>query len=101
VFSGGTYDEVARWLGNFTASHAKRVHPGLEAEVDAGAAREGVSYGVRLRQGSRRTATLDLAYHEVADQRGSLAWCAALAERVRALADDLTPERGMSDAQSR
>ena len=36
MFSGGDYDEVARWLSNFVTSHAKRENPRVEAVVEAG-----------------------------------------------------------------
>jgi len=51
VFSGGEYDEVARWLRNFVASHAKRENLRAEPVVEAEGAREGQSYGVRVRLG--------------------------------------------------
>ena len=41
MFSGGDYDEVARWLRNFVSSHAKRENPRVEAVVEAGRGREG------------------------------------------------------------
>jgi len=95
VFSGGDYEEVARWLGNFVTSHAKRENLRVEAGVDAGGPREGRSYGVRLRLGGRLhppagEAPIELAYDEVARNRGSLAWCSALADRLRALARELS-----------
>jgi hypothetical protein len=91
MFSGGDYDEVARWLRNFVTSHAKRETLRAEAVVEAEGSREGQSYGVRLRLGEALyppldEAPLDLSYDEVARNRGHLAWCAALAERIRALA---------------
>ena len=36
MFSGGDYEEVARWLANFVTSHAKRESPRVEAIVEAG-----------------------------------------------------------------
>ncbi len=91
MFSGGDYEEVARWLGNFVTSHAKRENLRAEALVETEGRREGERYGVRLRLGEAlRPASgeppIELGYAEVARNRGSLAWCAALAERVRALA---------------
>ena len=53
MFSGGDYEEVARWLRNFVASHAKRENLRVEPEVDTEGPREGQSYGVRLRLGRR------------------------------------------------
>jgi len=95
MFSGGDYDEVARWLRNFVSSHAKRENPRVEAIVEAGRGREGESYGVRLRLGEALhppsgATPIELTYDEVARNRGDLAWCAALAGRVRALARELS-----------
>jgi hypothetical protein len=95
VFSGGEYAEVARWLRNFVIAHAKREHPGVEAALETGGPRAGQSYGIRLRLGDgMRPAppapALELAYPEVAQNRGSLAWCSGLADRVRALARELS-----------
>ncbi|MEX2148485.1 MAG: hypothetical protein WED01_15890 [Candidatus Rokuibacteriota bacterium] len=83
MFSGGSYDEVERWLLMFVNSHAKREHPRIEAAVEAGDAREGRSYGVRLTLDGRATDLTELDYKDVADHRGALAWCAALAGRIR------------------
>jgi hypothetical protein len=100
TFSGGDYGEVARWLANFAASHAKRESPRIEAAVDAEGEREGRSYGVRLRLGERwlpplGEPPLELPHPEVAQNRGRLAWCADLSGRVRALARRLVEqERG-------
>src|SRR5947207_14488433 len=93
MFSGGDYDEVARWLRNLVSSHAKRENPRVEAVVEAGRGREGESYGVRLRLGEAlhppSGATLIvLTYDEVARDRVDLAWCASLAGLVRALVRD-------------
>jgi hypothetical protein len=90
MFSGGSYDEVARWLRNFLASHAKREDPRVEVELEAGDEREGVSYAARLRLGARRGPPVEFQYREVADNRGSLAWCRALADATRARARELT-----------
>ncbi len=103
MFSGGDYEEVARWLRNFVASHAKRENLRVEPEVDTEGPREGQSYGVRLRLGRRvmpppSEPPLELAFADVARNRGSLAWCAELAGRVRALARELS---GAGAAQSR
>ena len=96
MFSGGDYDEVARWLLNFATAHAKRENLRVEAEVDAGDDRVGQSYGVRLRLGEQRVPPVDrppieLSFTEVASGRGSLAWCDALAGRVRGLARGFAP----------
>ena len=85
-FSGGSYCEVRRWVWNFLASHAKRVDPRIEVDLDDDDAREGVSYGARLRLGRRTSSMIQLDYEDVAANRGSLAWCAALAERAKELA---------------
>ena len=86
VFSGGSYSEVARWLRNFLTSHAKREDPRIEVLLDASDEREGRSFGARLVLGDRTTAVMELDFHDVATNRGSYAWCAALAQRVRATA---------------
>lgn len=101
MFSGGTYDEVERWLWNFVTSHAKRVDPRVEVEVVAGDRHEGKSYGVRLRAGARVSPVVAFDFHEVADKRGSLAWCAEMAERTQARARELLAERGTADARAR
>jgi hypothetical protein len=85
-FSGGSYDEVARWLHNFLVSHAKRVDPRIEVDLEAGDEREEKSYGAGLKLGNRMTSVIELDYREVAANRGGLAWCAALAERVKQIA---------------
>ncbi len=95
MFSGGDYDEVARWLRNFVTSHAKRENARVEAVVGTEGQREGESYGVRLRLGETLRPPADeppieLSYGEVAQHRGDLGWCAALAERMRALARELS-----------
>ena len=89
MFSGGSYSEVGRWLGNFLTSHAKRENPRAEVTVDAGDEREGRSYGVRLRVGRRLGPVMELDYREVADHRETLAWCRTLADRTRRQVRDL------------
>ncbi len=89
MFSGGSYDEVARWLKNFLTSHAKRVQPRIEVDLDSGDEREGRSYGARLRLGDRMTDVVEFDYKDVADNRGTLAWCAALANQTRERARQL------------
>jgi len=91
MFSGGDYQEVGRWVANFVTAHAKRARLEAEAVIDTEGAREGKSYGVRLRLGRRLCPAapeppLDLDYAEVAARRGNLAWCAELAARVASLA---------------
>lgn len=83
MFSGGSYEDVARWLRNFLVSHAKREDPRIEVVLDAEDEREGVSYEARLRLGQRLSPPAELDYKEVADNRGGLAWCAGLARRTR------------------
>jgi hypothetical protein len=83
VFSGGSYDDVARWLGNFLTSHAKRENARAEVEMEAGDEREGTSYAARVRVGERASAPIEFAFEEVARERGNLAWCARLAARTR------------------
>ena len=83
MFSGGSYEDVARWLRNFLVSHAKREDPRVEVVFEAGDQREGASYAARLRLGERLSPPLEFDYKEVADNRGALVWCAALAQRIR------------------
>ena len=100
MFSGGSYDEVERWLRMFVNSHAKREHPRIEAVVDADDEREGTSYGVRLALDGRTTDMMELDFKDVADHRGALAWCAALAKRLREQARALASPTS-SDARIR
>jgi hypothetical protein len=90
MFSGGTYDEVARWLANFLMSHAKRENVHAEVELDAGDERDGKSYGARVRLGDRLAPVIEFDYADVARNRGTLEWCATLAARTRAIVRDLT-----------
>ncbi len=90
MFSGGSYDEVARWLHNFLLSHAKRENPRIEVALESGDEREGKSYAARLRFGDKTSRPIEFDYKEVADNRGSLAWGRSIAERTRALARELT-----------
>jgi len=89
MFSGGDYEEVARWLRNFVVAHAKRENLRVEAVVDTDGAREGQSYGVRLRLGEGLR-PVPPGFPEVAENRGSLAWCSGLAGRVRGLAREFS-----------
>lgn len=100
MFSGGSYHEVERWLWNFLTSHAKRVNPRIEVTLDAGDEREGTSYGARLRLGARVSAVVEFDLSEVAANRGSLAWCSALAERTKSLSRELAAQ-GAADARAR
>lgn len=100
MFSGGTYPEVARWLWNFLTAHAKRVDPRFEVELDAEDEDEGKSYGARLSFLRRLGPAMEFEFREVADNRGSLAWCSALAERTRSAARELiTSARGAADVR--
>jgi hypothetical protein len=101
MFSGGSYEDVARWLRNFLVSHAKREDPRVEVVLEAGDAREGVSYAARLRRGERLSAPMEFDYKDVADNRGALAWCAALAQRTREQARELLAATGLDDARAR
>ena len=83
MFSGGSYDEVARWLKMFLNSHAKREHPRIEAVLEDDDAREGDSYAARLVLGERKSPVMEFDYKIVAAHRGELAWCMDLARRVR------------------
>jgi hypothetical protein len=89
MFSGGTYDEVARWLWNFLAAHAKRENVRAEVELQAGEEREGKSYAARVRVGEKLSALIEFEFAEVARNRGTLEWCATLAARVREVVRDL------------
>ena len=88
MFSGGSYDEVKRWLLMFLNSHAKREDPRVEAALDDDE-RQGRSYAAWLRFGPHTSSLMEFDYQEVAQHRGELAWCAALAERVRQQAREL------------
>jgi len=90
MFSGGSYDEVGRWLHNFLTSHAKRENVHAEIELDAGEEREGKSYGARVRLRERLSPPIEFDYAEVARNRGTLEWCATLAARTRAVVRDIT-----------
>src|SRR5713101_1538714 len=101
MFSGGSYDEVARWLKNFLTSHAKRENPRAEVVFDSGDEREGRSYGARLKLGARLSEPLEFDFHEVAEHRGELAWCAALAARTRTLVRGLVAAGSAGDVRAR
>jgi hypothetical protein len=89
MFSGGSYDDVKRWLRMFLNSHAKREDPRVEAVLEDDEAREGRSYAARLRLGFQTSPLMEFDYQEIAQHRGELAWCAALAQRVREQARQL------------
>ena len=100
MFSGGSYREVERWLWNFLTSHAKRVNPRIEVALEAGDERTEQSFGARLRLGARVSAVVEFDFSDVAANRGSLAWCTALAERTKRLARELVAQ-GAADARAR
>lgn len=98
AFSGGSYEEVARWLWNFLTAHAKREDARFEVELDAGGEREGKSYSARLRFGALTDSPWEFDYKEVANNRGSLAWCEQLASQTRARARRLLAAAGNTGA---
>ena len=91
MFSGGDYDEVARWLWNLAESHAKRENLRAEVMLDREGPREGKDYGLRVRLEGRLSPEIELPYVEVRDRRGGLAWCQAFADRIRGLVRDIAP----------
>jgi hypothetical protein len=101
MFSGGSYDEVARWLHVFLTSHAKREHPRVEVVLDADDALHGRAYRARLRLGERLSEPIELDFKDVAEHRGALAWCTALAARTRAQARSLLGAGSAGDARAR
>jgi hypothetical protein len=100
MFSGGSYDEVARWLKNFLTSHAKRENLRAEVVLDDDDALEGRAYRARIHVGDRVSEPLDFDYKDVAEHRGELAWCNALAQRTRAQVKT-TLGAGTADARAR
>ena len=94
MFSGGTYHEVKRWLWNFLTSHAKRVDPRVEVVLEEDDERAGKSYLARLRLAQRVGPAIEFDFREVADNRGSLAWCTSLAERTKSLAREVIADQG-------
>jgi hypothetical protein len=88
-FSGGSYDDVARWLHNFLTSHAKREQFKAEVELESSDEREGKSYGARIRLGDQVSDVIEFDYRTVADRRGELQWCRELADRTRQAVRDL------------
>ncbi len=100
MFSGGDYDEVARWLWNLAESHAKRENLHAEVLLDREGPREGKTYGLRVRIGDGLSSEIELAFPEVRERRGSLAWCQALAERMRGLVRDTVAARAPGQRRS-
>ena len=101
MFSGGSYEDVERWLKMFLNSHAKREDPRIEASLDDDEERQGRSYGASLRFGPHSTTLMEFDYQEVAQHRGELAWCAGLAERVRQQARQLLADSTSADVRAR
>jgi hypothetical protein len=101
VFSGGSYEEVARWLRVFLTSHAKRENPRAEVVLDDDDALHGRAYRARLRLGERLSEPMEFDFKDVADHRGELAWCAALAARTRAQVRGLLASGSATDARAR
>jgi hypothetical protein len=98
MFSGGDYHEVARWFENFATSHAKRQDLRAEVVLDTEGPREGTSYGLRVRLGERLSSEIELQFVDVAANRGSLAWCQALADRVRGLVSEIGRQSSLRPA---
>jgi hypothetical protein len=89
AFSGGSYEDVARWLHNFLTSHAKRENFRAEVSLETGDERDEKSYGARVRLGEQVSDLIEFDYRTVADHRGELQWCRDLAERTRQAVRDL------------
>jgi hypothetical protein len=86
--------EAARWLRGFAASHAKRESPLVEVQVEPRGEGTAAGLDLRLTLGGRQhppagEAPIRLGAAEVAEGRTRLAWCEALAARVRQAARDL------------
>lgn len=79
-----SYDEIAAWLRGFATSHVKRDDPRWEVTVAAPAAGAEGRYTIRVIRSGREAAPLELTYTEVVEGRTRLAWCEALAARLRA-----------------
>src|SRR5262245_23720511 len=101
MFSGGSYDDVSRWLRNFLTAHSNRDVAGMEVVLATGGDVDGRAYGAGVRFGERLGEPMTVEYREVADNRGTLAWCAALAARVRDLARSLKAAGSAQDARAR
>jgi hypothetical protein len=77
-------DEVAAWLHGFAVSHVKRDDPRWEVTVAAHGAGTDDRYTIRVTRRGREAAPIELSYAEVVEGRTRLAWCEALAARLRA-----------------
>jgi hypothetical protein len=73
----------------------------MEVALDTGGDLEGQGYRARVRFGERLGEPMTLEYRDVADNRGTLSWCAALAARVRELARALRTAGSTRDARAR
>lgn len=94
MFAGGSYEEVARWFRLFLTSHAKRESPRVEVIVEAGGARAGKAFGVRLRLDEGHYPPPDLpaiefSFPEVSAGKGNFSWCESLGKRVRGWAREM------------
>lgn len=98
MFSGGDYQEVARWLENFATSHAKREDLRAECALDTEGPHGGTSYGLRVRIGDRVSSEIALGFDDVAAGRGSMAWCQSLADRVRGLVSEARRQSSLRPA---
>ena len=98
MFSGGDYDEVARWLENFATSHTKREDLRAECVLDTDGPREGASYGLRVKVADRLSAEIELRFDDVAAGRGSMVWCQSLADRVRGLVSEALRQSSLRPA---
>jgi hypothetical protein len=66
--------------------------------LDTEGPREGKSYGLRVRLGERLSSEIELQFADVAANRGSLAWCQALADRVRGLVREVGHQSSLRPA---
>jgi hypothetical protein len=85
------HQEIGDWLAGFVRSHAKLESPRIEVLLDGTGPPEGRLYGVRLSLDGKvhpppGSPPIELEFREVAEGRTRFAWCAALAERIRAAA---------------
>ena len=98
MFSGGSYDDVARWLRMFLTSHAKREHPRVEVVLDEDDTLHGRAYRARLRLGPRASEPLELAEHHCHVLGGDVADECPEAEVRRLEADEAAsrPDKDLS-----
>src|SRR5512141_3200480 len=98
MFSGGDYHEVARWLEHFATSHAKREDLRAECVLDTDGPRERASYGLRVRVADRLSSEIEVPFADAAVNRGGMAWCQSLADRVRGLASEAARDSSLRPA---